>query len=400
MKLLLVNQPLNNRGDEAAHRALVRSLLAAVPTVDIRVLFFGVDEDSIRQFSVDDARIRYVHIKPGRGNVRLIKAAMQAGCLSSAFLLSSCRRLREQYRWADRVLCAPGGICMGGFQNWMHLFHLQLAIRERKPLDYFGRSIGPFPEKTWLNRRFRTVSRQILSDCSYVSLRDTVSETYARAWNIPFFPTIDSAFLEQPSASIPESVNSLIGSKYIVLVPNLLIWHYAYRDRLTRDRVCVFFAGVGKLLKKRFPSARLVLLPQTFNCGDTQGNDRPFFQEIASYGPDWVVLPDTLGSDVQQQIIRGASCVVGARYHSVVFAINNETPFVALSYEHKISGMLERLSLTDRMVDIRSLGQDRSVEEILEEIDRYLSLDLNPVSREKATSICRDALSHYLSMLC
>jgi len=400
MKLLLVNQPLNNRGDEAAHRALVRSLLAAVPGVEIRVLFFGVDEDSIRQFSVDDVRVCYVHVKPGRGNVRLIKTAMQTGILRPALILPCCRRLREQYRWADRILCAPGGICMGGFQNWMHLFHLQLALLEGKPLDYFGRSIGPFPEKTWLNRRFRSISRRILTACSYVSLRDTDSEQYAREWRIPCIPTVDSAFLEHPSAIIPESVSSLIGTQYVLLVPNLLIWHYAYRDGLTREQSRLFFEDVGKLLERHFPASRIVLLPQTFNGVDAQDNDRTFFQDVASSHPDWVVLPDTLGSDVQQRIIGGATCIVGARYHSIVFAVNNETPFVALSYEHKISGMLNRLSLTDRIVDIRSLGRDRSSEQILEEIDRLLSTMQEPVSRDLAAAIGREAFSRYVSMLC
>ena len=31
MKILLIDQPIRNRGDESAHKALVRSLLAAVP---------------------------------------------------------------------------------------------------------------------------------------------------------------------------------------------------------------------------------------------------------------------------------------------------------------------------------------------------------------------------------
>ena len=33
MKILLIDQPIRNRGDESAHKALVRSLLAAVPCV-------------------------------------------------------------------------------------------------------------------------------------------------------------------------------------------------------------------------------------------------------------------------------------------------------------------------------------------------------------------------------
>ena len=402
MRLLLVNQPLNNRGDEAAHRALVRGLLAAVPSVEIRVLFLGVDGDSIRQFTVDDPRVRYVHIYPERGSVRLMKAGIQTGCHFLFSWLPSVRRMSDHYRWSERVLCAPGGICMGGFQNWMHLFFLQLAVLTEKPLDYFGRSIGPFPEKSWLNRRFSAVSRRLLSYCSFVSLRDTQSVAYAGEWGIQVVPTVDTAFLDQPLAEIPEAVSDQIGSDYVIFVPNLLIWHYSFRDRMTRDQVCDLFQSAAERLESRFPASRIVFLPQTFNYGNDWDDDRGFFQDIAARGETGrrIVLPDTLGADIQQQIVRQARYVVGARYHSIVFAINNETPFLALCYEHKISGMLERLGYADRMVDIRSLGTATSGEAFLSEMERLLEADLPSVRRDEAAGICRKAFEMYLKSLC
>ena len=53
-----------------------------------------------------------------------------------------------------------------------------------------------------------------------------------------------------------------------------------------------------------------------------------------------------------QAVIAGSKCVVGARYHSIVFAINNDVPFVTLNYENRILGMLEALGKQDRVVDI------------------------------------------------
>jgi colanic acid/amylovoran biosynthesis protein len=65
-----------------------------------------------------------------------------------------------------------------------------------------------------------------------------------------------------------------------------------------------------------------------------------------------VVLPDTLQSECHQAVIAGAKCVIGARYHAIVFAINNNVPFVTLNYEGRILGMLEALGKQDRVVDI------------------------------------------------
>ena len=57
MKLLLINQPLHNRGDESAHKGLLRSLLKLIPDVSIDVVIYDDDWDTINQFAVVDKRV-------------------------------------------------------------------------------------------------------------------------------------------------------------------------------------------------------------------------------------------------------------------------------------------------------------------------------------------------------
>ena len=52
MRIVIVNQPLGNRGDESAHKGLVRALLINIPKINITVLFVGVSQDSINQFAI------------------------------------------------------------------------------------------------------------------------------------------------------------------------------------------------------------------------------------------------------------------------------------------------------------------------------------------------------------
>ena len=75
-----------------------------------------------------------------------------------------------------------------------------------------------------------------------------------------------------------------------------------------------------------------------------------------------IVIDENQSSDIQQEIIKKSCLVIGARYHSVVFAINNEIPFVSLSYEHKMKGLLEVLDMTDRMVEIQDIFDGKSGE--------------------------------------
>ena len=99
-------------------------------------------------------------------------------------------------------------------------------------------------------------------------------------------------------------------------------------------------------LHERYPSWQIVMLPQLYGRG-VQG-DYGYFQKLREqfqHKESVAVLPDVYGSDVQQGIIRDAKLVIGVRYHSIVFAINQGVPFMALCYEHKMEGLLEELSL-------------------------------------------------------
>ena len=65
MRILIVNQPLNNRGDESAHKALIRSIIRALHNAHVQVLFVGSNEDSIRQFTVH-SNVQYTNLKKGK----------------------------------------------------------------------------------------------------------------------------------------------------------------------------------------------------------------------------------------------------------------------------------------------------------------------------------------------
>src|SRR5690606_306272 len=130
-------------------------------------------------------------------------------------------------------------------------------------------------------------------------------------------------------------------------------------------------------------------------------NDEAYFKMLKTKTniENIIIIPETCGSDLQQDIISKAKFLIGARYHSVVFAINNEIPFVGLSYEHKISRLLRILSLEDRMVNIENLSdEDVASGKISREVEGVLKLNssLNE-PKYKAFDIvkdCFDALEY------
>ena len=401
MKILIINQPVYNRGDEAAHKALVFSLLQRFPECRIEVLSVGLDQAAVDAFDLHDIRVSYTNLPPRglywKATVGSLKRGLGLLCYTHSTVWNIVGRMRR----ADHIISAPGGINLGGFYDWHHLFMLRLALRHNRSVAYYGRSIGPFDNESILHRRFNRLAVNALQRVSFLSLRDPLSAQTAALLGLKYFQTLDPAFLVTPLAQVPTQLLEKLGdAPYGVVVPNYLIWHRDFADRVSGKDVKIFFTNMIRGILEKFPEQKLVLLPQLF-CGKTYlTRDEDFFREISRDlgDPRVIVMPETCSSDVQQAIIREARYVVGARYHSIVFAINNDTPFVSLSYEHKMTGMLQSLSKTDRMVDLKKAmdsedGCSRAIAATLSLLD---SLEKDPAALKKAkflSSNCFEALT-------
>lgn len=395
MNILIINQPLGNRGDESAHRALVRAINKTYPDAHVTILNFLDCIDAGKDFIVDNQQNTYIkfsfsHDLKSRFTSEFITkiGIVRLGTLLHPVL----RKIIPYYKNADFVLCAPGGICMGGFQNWQHLYLLELARIYKKSLVYYSRSFGPFPTKSFSNRRFKKISLRMLQYFDFLSIRDTKTMSLADSMKINYIPSIDTAFLETPNVKIPTEIETNLSSKYVVFVPNSLTWHYAFKH-VNQEKIDGFYLEIIKILRKKYSEHQIVMLPQLCSCGAF--GDFSYFKIIEKLASDEniFVIPDTYSSDIQQVIIRNSDFIVGSRYHTIVFAINNKVPFVALNYEHKISGLLENLGLSEKMVDIVGIfGSELKQKEALENFENLI---LTTTADEEA---CKKA--HYIAENC
>lgn len=390
MNILIVNQPLRNRGDESAHRALVRKLLQEIPDVHIRVLFYCEEANAIDEFSVLDERVEYISAFGVKERQLKTLYFIRKGIENTLFWCHPyVNKFLRHYHWSDAVVCAPGGICMGGFMNWWHEEQLLIAMKLGKPIFYYGRSIGPFWDEPEEKKVFKQQAVRILNYASYVSLRDATSIKIAKELGINnVIETTDTAFLDYPQVNIPEEILREMGRKeYVVFVPNSLIWHYFYRGKATGEEVVAYWSKVARVIAKHYPNRKIVMLPQTSLQGKAL-DDKYLFQDIQKHCPeiDIFVSDDIYSSDIQQQIIRGADAVFGARYHTIVFAINNNVPFVSLSYEHKMTGLLEEIGLQDKMIDITKLfTSEEESNRILKQFEeRIHQIHRNPIAQKLA----------------
>ena len=356
MRFLLINQPMFNRGDESAHKALVYALLQHFPDCSIEVLFTGRPQEAVEECRVDDPRMIYTNLPVDERYLNVYLRRLERNTRFLWYFNPIARDIARRCRKADWVISSPGDKALGARYDWDHLFFATIAEYAGRHLAYYGRSIGPFPDDSASHKRFNMLSRRMLKKADFVSLRDPESCRIAGAMGVQYFPTLDTSFLYTPMVQLPQEVNDALGEgEYIVLVPNYLIPETKdFNGRSTPLQVKLFFAELSRRILEQFPDCRIAMLPQLFCGRDYASTDYAFFKDIAEDVADSrvVVLPDTLPSECHQAIIAGAKCVVGARYHSIVFAINNNVPFVTLNYEGRILGMLETLGKQDRVVDI------------------------------------------------
>lgn len=411
MNIVIVNQPLGNRGDEAAHKALVRELNKRFPQAKVCVFSSNGNPKILNEIAVKNSNNFY---DSSRHSYRLYKYFTKyihfLPILYPFWQLQPIiRAWIKRLKWADVVICAPGGICMGGFMNWGHINNLAIAQYYKKPTIYFCRSIGPFSDSTRMNALFKKVSIRLLKHFDYISLRDKKSQELAASLGVKYNSTTDAAFLDDTVVEIPNEIKKLIKWKrYAVFVPNSLTWHFSYKTT-SPQIINDYYIDILKHIEEKDPEIGIVMLPQTFM--NPWGNDVDYFRELKKKYPSnrVLVLNDTYSSDIQQAIIRNAAFVVGARYHSVVFAINQGRPFCALSYEHKIEGLLQLLDSTSRMVNIKDIFHDKeilssAIHQTHAVLDSIMTNDMNncEVLRDKAKSIAKeqfDKLEKYIRQL-
>lgn len=354
MKIAIVNQPLGNRGDEAAHRAFIRSLLKEFPESIIDVIFLNQDDSLINDFIVNANNVRYINLTGVRkASGKCMTLTMIRNNLFYSLIHPFLQKYVSIIKNYDLVICAPGGICMGGFMNWNHIWAIYVPILLGKDVYYWGRSIGPFSTIDKSHKLFKEISEKLIGSFKYISLRDEISYDMAKSINSKSTKTMDTAFLETPIAKIPNEIGEMLTNDYIVFVPNELLWHYKFKNVCKTD-IDSFYLEIINVLIKKFPTRRLIMLPQTFK---NTAKDYQYFCELRDKlrNDNIIVIDENQSSDIQQAIIKGASLVVGARYHSIVFAINNSIPFISLSYEHKMTGLLKMLGLDNMEINIEKV---------------------------------------------
>ncbi len=378
MRILIINQHTSNRGDESAGKALIRRLVKEESVEEIHVLYSAVNELKEEEKFCRDIKSKKIINHPTYTNFSYLEKVLLRTPL---FLPYSLERkifdfikteklspVLELIERADKIINAPGGVNLGPYRDRKYLWRLFNSVYAKDTAVY-SISFGPFYEDNFLDKRFKKVGIETLKKAKFVSLRDKQSQRFAEEYGIEYVSSIDTAFLDEfYEEEFPPELSFIKKLEYIVFVPNELYrWHVYFKSFKPEEVDNLYLKIMEYFLNK---GLSIVMLPQLFG----QENDYTYFLKLKSKlkNKNVYVLNDTYSSDIQQLIIRNSLFLVGARYHSVIFAIRNKVPFVSLSYEHKMTNTLELLGLEDLNIELKELikKEDKCLEKIKSVFER------------------------------
>ncbi|MFC1915836.1 polysaccharide pyruvyl transferase family protein [Chloroflexota bacterium] len=416
LNIVILHAPWNDRGDEAAVRAMIDSLRAQLPVKKMRVMIM---RKNVTQFPYDDIDIVYppALVPKNKGHLPLILIYLDALLMLFTFgklsLSKQGRGFIKLVDEADVVIHACGGPCIGNFyggkllSDFPHLHRFLISkVFKNKPLFFYAPSMGPF-----LGRFRNLIRRFILKRADALIVREEISAGYLKEQlGLDSYVTADSAL----QSDVPEDyisrytsiseILSIIESENVVgMTITDLKWHpiYGKYNGLGEKIVDSFLGLTQYLINKGYA---ILLIPQMFGG---EPLDAPLLEDICKLvrgkmGQRIFVFPSEVDAYAQQVIISKLFCVISMRYHGSIFSAKGKVPFIAISYEHKIKGFVEQIELTDLMIDVEEISAEKIIdkftylEENYERIREQLKNKV-PSLKEKAratTKIVLEKLQH------
>ncbi|MEO0071779.1 MAG: polysaccharide pyruvyl transferase family protein [candidate division WOR-3 bacterium] len=401
-KILITNAWSDlNRGDSAILLGMISFLKRHFPLSSINIMseFDENDPNFASGYQVVTAHYPEVTILPalfpypsGNKLSKRVKWLLHLGralCtllfpfLSGLFFSKKRALSWQRLKESDLVISKGGHIFHSANPSLRHLlgilkhfYPLLLGIRLRKKTILYAQSFGPFSGR--INRRF---AKWFFNSIGGLSAREKISIQILRDLGVKKAITLvpDAAFYLSPVVVANLKVCPLHqmnrGERMVIFTPRQ--WKTA--------GVIECLADVASWINKEL-GYQVVLVAHTI--GPTpEEDDRMAVKALYELLPEKsrVKTIDTTDLDTIQVmgLYTDASLLIGTRLHSVIFALLNLVPAIAISYfGPKTRGGMEELGLSDFVVDINKISAQelkQKVRTILtreSEIKKHLRLKL------------------------
>lgn len=247
------------------------------------------------------------------------------------------------------------------YQFYYYLFDYKLAIHYNKPVILLPNSIGPLK-----NKFAKRMLENTLNRCALVYTRESVSQDYVVSnTSVKSMQSLDLAFYQQSSDK--EFTDYLRMKGINPENKNIAITLRPYRFPGSENPVdkynkyCRSIRDFIKVLRRE--GFYVTMVAHTLGPSAHE-NDCDAIQDVLNIctGIDGItyINDKNLNCREMQKIYSYFDCVVGTRFHSVIFALNSLVPTIAITYGgNKGVGIMKDLGLSKYSLPIENVTSEK-----------------------------------------
>lgn len=281
----------------------------------------------------------------------------------------------NQYYSSDLIIAVGGGYFRTSpsivtMMNLLLMLNpLQFAHYLKKPTVLYTQSVGPFYrsiESKLVSHAFKKVPLILIREETSVKLlkKMGVENNVKRSVDSGFLFSAKKPFNLREKFSIPSS-QMLIG--------------VTVRKWLSGEAQSDYESAVAKALDEliREHTASVVFIPQVtsvFNGDDDREISKAVYERMSYKQAAHVVTDDLSHYDVKS-MYNELDFILGTRFHSVIFSLTSYVPALAIEYEHKTSGIMNDLDLSEwtlKIDEVNSANITQKFNTLIENKEQYI----------------------------
>lgn len=314
----------------------------------------------------------------------------------SIILHKPIKLIAEEFRCSDIIIPIGGGYLRAkptivDTLNLILLIHpILLSIILKKPVIMYSQTVGPF-----YNTFQKFITRIVLNRTKLIIAREDITVNYLKTIGIRddlVVKSVDAGFLLKENNNfvfeeiIPAKIlfnKTLIG----ITVRNWL----PKNEQQNYEQEFAYF--IDKVLLDK--SCLIIFIPQVTSVTYAD-DDREVATRMVKLIHNKNQIVNLTGKYSHHQIkalYSNLNFLVGTRFHSVIFALTNHIPTIAIEYEYKTSGIMKDLNLSKWVIKIEDVNSNLLVNKftkLLEEKEEYLNIlnkNLPPYIKEAENTV-------------
>lgn len=337
MKILIINQHGENRGDESAFNGMIYGIEKNL-NVKCEFTVLGQFKDKKYKISTKNKNTKFINIvfSPFKYLSFFVYIfLLQLTGLNLSFLLNrTLNTILNEYKKSNIVISAPGAGYIGDIyknHEFIHLFYIYLAKIYNKKLMLYSPSIGPF--NYFLLNYFR---KKILKLFDCITLRESHSVKYLKKLD----SNINASISADSSLQLPVSAfRNKVGKKKNSFIISIVCSDFKYKNNYHEKKNFYIKCLIELIINlNKSKKVHCIFIPQLVG---RVHDDYKFQKAIAKMLPaniSWEILDKKFDSTYQKKIFASSDFAISSRYHPGIFATSASIPGIFFAYEHKQIG--------------------------------------------------------------